>query len=169
MYGQNPDVIFDLFNEPRRASLPTEAGTWKFWKHGGDYDGYHFIGMEPLARYIRGLGARNLFWIEGPHTAGTLDEVVTHQITDAGPVEYAINHPGGLNAPAQPGRVVHPVRVGGREGPDDRHRVDQLFIHPRPAGRTHPPACRRSCTTWAATGMGLTRVDADPGRARRVR
>ena len=101
-YGQNPDVIFDLFNEPRRAVYPTEAGTWKFWKHGGDYHGHHFIGMEPLARYIRGLGARNLFWIEGPHTAGTLDQIVTHQITGAGPVEYTINHPGGPHAPHNP-------------------------------------------------------------------
>ncbi len=84
LYGHNPDVIFDLFNEPRRADFPTEAGTWKFWKHGGGYHGYHFIGMEPLALYIRGLGARNLFWIEGPHTAGTLDEVVSHQIPAPG-------------------------------------------------------------------------------------
>jgi Cellulase (glycosyl hydrolase family 5) len=97
LYGHNPDVIFDLFNEPRRADLPTDAGTWRFWKHGGGYHGYHFIGMEPLALYIRGLGARNLFWIEGPHTAGTLDEIVSHQITHAGPLEYGINHPGGVN------------------------------------------------------------------------
>ena len=95
LYGSNPDVIFDLFNEPRRADFPTEAGTWKFWKHGGTYHGYQFIGMQPLARYMRGLGARNLFWIEGPHTAGTLDEVVSHQITRAGPLEYGINHPAG--------------------------------------------------------------------------
>jgi hypothetical protein len=49
LYGHNPDVIFDLFNEPRRANYPTEAGRWKFWKHGGGYHGYQFIGMEPLA------------------------------------------------------------------------------------------------------------------------
>ncbi|MDX6335297.1 MAG: endoglucanase [Streptosporangiaceae bacterium] len=97
LYGHNPDVIFDLFNEPRRANYPTEAGTWKFWKHGGNYHGYQFIGMEPLALYVRSLGARNLFWIEGPHTAGTLDEIVSHQITHAGPLEYGINHPGGVN------------------------------------------------------------------------
>jgi hypothetical protein len=29
--------------------------------------------MEPLARYVRGLGAKHRFWIEGPHPAG-LDE-----------------------------------------------------------------------------------------------
>jgi hypothetical protein len=102
VYRSNPDVVFDLFNEPRRADYPTEAGTWKFWKHGGAYHGYHFIGMQPLARYIRGLGARNLFWIEGPHTAGTLDEVVSHQITGAGPLEYGINHPGGVNVRHNP-------------------------------------------------------------------
>lgn len=102
VYGSNPSVIFDLFNEPRRADFPTESGTWKFWKHGGAYHGYHFIGMQPLARYVRGLGARNLFWIEGPHTAGTLDMVVSHQITHAGPLEYGINHPGGVNAAHDP-------------------------------------------------------------------
>jgi hypothetical protein len=99
VYGSNPDVIFDLFNEPRRAVFPTEAGTWRFWKHGGVYKGHRFVGMEPLALYIRGLGARNLFWVEGPHTAGTLDQIVSHQITGAGAVEYAINHPGGPRAP----------------------------------------------------------------------
>ncbi|MGH3067051.1 MAG: cellulase family glycosylhydrolase [Streptosporangiaceae bacterium] len=102
LYGSSPDVIFDLFNEPRRADLPTEAGTWKFWKHGGAFHGYHFIGMQPLARYIRGLGARNLLWIEGPHTAGTLDEIISHQITRAGPLEYGINHPGGVNVRHNP-------------------------------------------------------------------
>jgi hypothetical protein len=107
VYGSNPDVIFDLFNEPRRAVYPTEAGTWKFWKHGGDYDGHPFIGMEPLARYVRGLGARNLFWVEGPHTAGTLDEIVSHQITGAGPVEYTINHPGGPAVPHNPAEWYH--------------------------------------------------------------
>jgi Cellulase (glycosyl hydrolase family 5) len=96
-YAKNPDVIFDLYNEPRRADFPTEAGTWRFWLHGGKYHGQRFIGLQPLARYIRGLGAKNLFWVEGPHTAGTLDQVVSHQITRAGPLEYAINHPGGVN------------------------------------------------------------------------
>ena len=98
LYGHNPDVIFDLFNEPRRANFPTEAGTWKFWKNGGSYHGYHFIGMQPLARYVRSLGARNLFVIEGIHTGGTLDEVISHQIVGAGPLEYGINHPGEVTA-----------------------------------------------------------------------
>jgi hypothetical protein len=98
LYGHNPDVIFDLFNEPRQANFSTEAGTWKFWKNGGRYHGYHFIGMQPLARYVRSLGARNLFVIEGIHTGGTLDEVISHQIVGAGPLEYGINHPGEVTA-----------------------------------------------------------------------
>jgi hypothetical protein len=98
LYGHNPDVIFDLFNEPRQANFSTEAGTWKFWKNGGSYHGYHFIGMQPLARYVRSLGARNLFVIEGIHTGGTLDEVISHQVVGAGPLEYGINHPGEVTA-----------------------------------------------------------------------
>ena len=151
VYGSNPDVVFDLFNEPRRADFPTEAGTWKFWKHGGTYHGYQFIGMQPLARYLRGLGARNLFWIEGPHTAGTLDEVISHQITRAGPLEYGINHPGGVNVAHNPGDWYPRFGYAAKQVPMTTPS-GRTTPRPAPAGRMPRRASRPSWATWPARG-----------------
>ena len=69
MYGHDPQVIFDLFNEPRTYSpgMPL-AQTWQLWHDGGVFRGVSYpFGMAQLARYVRStLGAQNLFWIEGP-------------------------------------------------------------------------------------------------------
>jgi len=109
VYGSNPDVIFDCSTSRGALSYPTEAGTWKFWKHGGDYDGHHFIGMEPLARYIRGLGLGTCSGSREPqHCWDAERNRQGHQITRAGPVEYAINHPGRAGRPTRRGRVGTP-------------------------------------------------------------
>lgn len=99
IYGNNTDVIFDLFNEPRRVGGDSDAAIWKYWRNGGTYQGTKYIGMQTLARYVRGLGSRNLFWIEGPRTGGTLQYVKKYQVTKAGPLEYGVNHPGGVTSP----------------------------------------------------------------------
>jgi len=69
VYGHDPQVIFDLFNEPR-TSVPSmsEATLWRLWLKGGTFQGVHYpFGMAALAAYVRNtLHARNLFWIEGP-------------------------------------------------------------------------------------------------------
>ncbi|MGI8449558.1 MAG: cellulase family glycosylhydrolase [Streptosporangiaceae bacterium] len=162
LYGHNPDVIFDLFNEPRRADYPTEAGTWKFWKHGGTYHGYHFIGMEPLALYIRGLGARNLFWIEGPRTAGTLDEVVSHQILRAGPLEYGINHPGGVNAPHDPADWYTRFGYAARQVPmTDTEWTN--YSSTRSCWANAPTSAPAFLSYLARKGMGLTAWTLVPG------
>jgi hypothetical protein len=162
LYGSNPDVIFDLFNEPRRAVYPTEAGTWKFWKHGGDYDGRQFVGMEPLALYVRGLGARNLFWIEGPHTAGTLDEIVSHQITNAGPVEYTINHPGGPDAPHNPAEWDR--RFGNAAGKVPMTDAEWTnYSSTRSCWANAPTSVPAFLAYLASKGMGLTAWTLTPG------
>jgi endoglucanase len=99
LYGNNPDIIFDLYNEPRRVGGSNEQAVWKYWLKGGSYRGTKFIGMQTLARYVRRIGSHNLFWIEGPHTGGSLQYVNRYQVTKAGPLEYGINHPGGVTAP----------------------------------------------------------------------
>jgi len=165
-YGQNPDVIFDLFNEPRRAVYPTEAGTWKFWKHGGGYEGHPFIGMEPLARYVRGLGARNLFWIEGRTPPGRW----TKSSTTRSPTPGRWSTRSTIRAGRTP-RTTRPSGTPGSGTPpgrsDDRRRVDQLFIDPvllgeRTDERPGVPALP------GQPRDGPDGVDADPGRARRV-
>ena len=99
LYGHNPDVIFDLYNEPRRVGAGSEKSIWKYWRNGGIYKGTKYIGMQTLASYLRRIGSRNLFWIEGPHTGGSLQYVQQYQVTKAGPLEYGVNHPGAVNSP----------------------------------------------------------------------
>jgi hypothetical protein len=99
IYGHNTDVIFDLYNEPRRVGAGNETSIWKYWRNGGKYKGTKFIGMQSLASYLRRIGSRNLFWIEGPHTGGSLQYIRRYQVTKAGPLEYGINHPGMVNSP----------------------------------------------------------------------
>ena len=69
VYGQDPQVVFDLFNEPRMYySGMSAALEWKLWLNGGNFLGANYpFGMAGLARYVRStLRAKNLFWIEGP-------------------------------------------------------------------------------------------------------
>ena len=72
IYGNNTDVIFDLYNEPRRVGGSSETAIWKYWKKGGTYQGTTYIGMQTLARYVRGLGSHNPLWIEARNTGGSL-------------------------------------------------------------------------------------------------
>ncbi|MBO0809883.1 MAG: cellulase family glycosylhydrolase [Actinobacteria bacterium] len=74
-YGHDPQVIFDLFNEP--------AGPWRIWHDR----------MERLARDIRRHGGRNLFWAEGSHRGGTLRGVPRLHLTGVGPVAYSEHRP----------------------------------------------------------------------------
>jgi len=162
LYGHNPDVIFDLFNEPRRTDFPTEAGTWKFWKHGGSYHGYRFIGMEPLALYVRSLGARNLFWIEGPRTAGTLDQVVSHQIVRAGPLEYGINHPGAVNVPHDPADWYTRFGYAAKQVPmTDTEWTN--YSSTRSCWKNAPKSAPAFLSYLARKGMGLTAWTLVPG------
>lgn len=102
IYGHDSHVVFDLFNEPRHILHSTTRQMWNRWLNGGTYGGRYWMGMQPLARYVRGLGVRNLFIVEGPQTAGTLAQVPTHQVTKAGPVMYGINHTGPVTSPHTP-------------------------------------------------------------------
>lgn len=101
-FKNQPNVIFDLFNEPsltessgpqrqtlsprlaplglhtksshlqRRAAKNTSAQTWNLWKWGGKVSGVNYIGMQTLVNQIRGYGVNNLIWVEGPNQAREL-------------------------------------------------------------------------------------------------
>jgi hypothetical protein len=94
-YQSDPQVVFDLFNEPR-VDTPDPAQTWRIWQGGGTYAGVSYLGMQDLADAVRAQGARNLIWIEGPYAATTLDSVRTYPVT-GGPFMYAIHHPRGAH------------------------------------------------------------------------
>jgi hypothetical protein len=94
VYRHDPQVIFDLFNEPRIPLTGSVSQDWQQWRNGvGPY-----LGMENLARYVRAQGAQNVFWAEGPAYSITFEgmERSGGLLTNVGPVVYAIHHPAGL-------------------------------------------------------------------------
>jgi hypothetical protein len=99
VYGSDPQMIFDLFNEPRmyHAGMPL-AEMWELWRDGGSFDGVTYpFGMAELAAYVRTtLGAHNLFWIEGPRYSSTFAGMVQEQaLLNVSNAVYAVHHPAG--------------------------------------------------------------------------
>jgi hypothetical protein len=99
VYGNDPQVIFDLFNEPRMYSAGmSQAREWRLWLDGGWYGGVHYpFGMARLAAYVRNtVGARNLFWIEGPDVSASFAGMVQQQaVLHVSGVVYSVHHPAG--------------------------------------------------------------------------
>jgi hypothetical protein len=95
VYGKDPQVVFDLFNEPH-VNAGSTAADWKAWQVGGTFNGTYYLGMQTLLNYVRADGATNLVWVEGPFTASTLAQVKSYPIT-GGPLMYAIHHPAGAH------------------------------------------------------------------------
>lgn len=100
-YGKDPQVIFDLFNEPRMyESGMSLAQEWKLWLNGGQLFGVDYpVGMAQLAAFVRTtLNAHNLFWIEGPRYsvsfAGMVREGAMLKVSG---VVYAVHHPAAPN------------------------------------------------------------------------
>lgn len=110
-YENDPNVIFDIFNEPRADACQhtaTHSGyNMKLWRNGGPgpcgSNQPAYQGMDAVAYHIRKLNkAANLLWVEGPGFAVTLaglDQAcqpspATCLITAGlGPVVYSIHHP----------------------------------------------------------------------------
>jgi hypothetical protein len=67
-YGRDPQVVLDVFNEPRVETGGTcgTARDWQFWQEGGTYRGTPYLGMQTLVTDVRRDGAANLLWVEGP-------------------------------------------------------------------------------------------------------
>jgi Cellulase (glycosyl hydrolase family 5) len=101
LYGNDPQVIFDLYNEPR-TSVPymSDATLWRLWLNGGTFKGVHYsFGMAALAAYVRyTVGARNLFWIEGPRYSLSFAGMIRyHALIHVSDVVYAIHHAQGAH------------------------------------------------------------------------
>ena len=95
-YSNNPDVVFDLFNEPR---VPDTPAGWALWRDGGTYRGVAYLGMQTVLSFIRDQGAANEVWADGLAGASTLDGVPGHLLS-GGPVIYSFHHPAGPHDPA---------------------------------------------------------------------
>ena len=174
IYGNNPQVIFDLFNEPRTyASGMSPAQEWKLWLDGGNFAGVTYpFGMAQLAGYVRNtLHAKNLFWVEGPRFSVSFAGMVRWgAVLKVSGVVYAVHHP---NAPhdksgwyADFGYLIatHLAPV-----------VDGEWTNYEPAPAAAPTTVPTSCWTDAPTtipeylaylaslGVGLNVYDLQPG------
>jgi hypothetical protein len=101
VYGNDPQVIFDLYNEPR-TSVPDmpPATLWRLWLDGGTFKQVHYaFGMAHLAAYVRyTVGARNLFWIEGPRYSLSFAGMLRyHALIHVSGVVYSIHHAQGAH------------------------------------------------------------------------
>jgi hypothetical protein len=174
VYGSDPQVIFDLFNEPRMysAGMPL-AQMWQLWLNGGSFDGVDYpFGMAQLAAYVRTtLGAHNLFWIEGPRYSSTFAGMVQQQaLLDVSDVVYAVHHPAGpADAASWDADFGYLVRTGVAPV------VDGEWTNYEPPPTALPTVTPSSC--WpdaptsvpefleylAANGIGLNAYTLQPG------
>lgn len=95
VYGTDPQVVFDLFNEPRISTGNTTLD-WQLWQRGGVFGGASYLGMQNVVNDLRSYGARNLIWVEGPYHASSLAKAASYPIT-GGPLMYAVHHPSGAH------------------------------------------------------------------------
>lgn len=132
-YGTDPQVIFDVFNEPKADACfaGLRAPNLALWRNGGTFTGcgqvkVAYVGMNTVVAYLRSIKAQNLLWVEGPDYADTLAglRTATASYLIADPlnrVVYSIHHPMlGVAAPPSAGTwwkefgylVNHPAAKG---------------------------------------------------------
>jgi cellulase (glycosyl hydrolase family 5) len=174
VYGSDPQVIFDLFNEQRMyyAGMPL-AQMWELWRDGGFFDGVTYpFGMAQLAAYVRTtLGAHNLFWIEGPRYSSTFAGMVLQQaLLNVSNVAYAVHHPTGpADAASWDADFGYLVRTGVAPVVDG----EWTNYEPPPTAlpTTTPSSCWADAPTsvpqflqyLAAYGIGLNAYTLQPG------
>ena len=152
LYANDPQVIFDLFNEPRMYSsgMP-QAQEWQLWLDGGLFQGvYYPFGMAQLAAYVRTiLGARNLFWIEGPNFSASFAGMVQqHALLHVSGVVYSLHHPAG-----QPGPTAWNDDFGYLATDGVAPVVDGEWTNYEPAPTKSPTSQPTSCWSNAPTAV----------------
>jgi hypothetical protein len=152
IYGDDPQVIFDLFNEPRMYSAGmSQAQEWHLWLDGGLYQGvYYPFGMAQLAAYVRTtMGAHNLFWIEGPNFSASFAGMIQqHALLHVSGVVYALHHPGG-----QPGPTAWNDDFGYLVTEGIAPVVDGEWTNYEPTPTTDPTPQPTSCWSDAPTAV----------------
>ncbi len=100
IYGNQPGVMFDLFNEPRAARVQMGPGQgprnlawiWNTWLNGGSGLGYTYVGEQQLVNLIRYHHWNNIIWVEGPLFDDALGQYQSYPIA-ANNLVLSIHHP----------------------------------------------------------------------------
>jgi hypothetical protein len=107
-YGNDANVIIDVFNEPRPLAATSVRQYMKLWKDGGRYQGTTYLGHQRLAEMLRADGySTNMLWVEPPGNAG-LAGLLPPAGTPAGAAGQAggsarVQNEAALKATADPG------------------------------------------------------------------
>jgi len=94
-FHSDPDVLFDLFNEPNLGNGPTTDSEWNIWAHGGvvsssSGQSVEVVGLDELARTIRNAGAVTQPLVAEAVNVDDLTGVTRHLLDDAN-VVYSIH------------------------------------------------------------------------------
>ncbi len=76
-FGNDPAVLFDLFNEPHDIS-------WSVWRNGGNTGSFNTPGFQNLLTTIRNTGANNAIIVGGLGWSFDLTGVAGNSLTDTG-------------------------------------------------------------------------------------
>jgi Cellulase (glycosyl hydrolase family 5) len=164
VYGHDPQVIFDLYNEPR-TSVPymPDSTLWRLWLNGGTFKHVHYaFGMAYLARYVRSVaGAHNLFWIEGPRYSLSFEGMIRyHALIHVSGIVYSVHHAQGAhNAAAWYAAFGYLVADG--IAPVVDGEFTNYEPHPNPALDLTPGYCWTNAPTAVPaffrylTGLGI--------------
>jgi hypothetical protein len=90
-YASSPNVIFELYNEPRVGTYMPQAADWTTWLSGGTSSGFTVVGMQDLYDTVRAAGANNIVIIGGLNWAFDLTGVTSHAVSGTN-IVYA-THP----------------------------------------------------------------------------
>jgi Cellulase (glycosyl hydrolase family 5) len=174
IYGKDPQVIFDLFNEPRMYHLTMSlAEKWHLWLDGGEFAGVFYpIGMAQLAEYVRDtLHARNLFWIEGPrYSLGFAGMVSEGAAVHVSGIVYAAHHTiGSINPNVWYAEFGYLVATG--VGPVVDGEWTNYEPYPQKSYRPAPGSCWPDAVTMipaylqylSSHGIGLDAYQLQPG------
>ena len=179
-YGNDPQVIFDLYNEPR-TSVPymPDSTLWRLWLNGGTFKHVHYaFGMAALAAYVRyTAGARNLFWIEGPRYSLSFEGMIRyHALIHVSGVVYAIHHAQGQHDVAAWNAAFGYLVTDGI-APVVNGEFTNYEPHPNPAIDLIPGYCWPNAPTavplylhyLTSLGIGMSAYQLVPGLADQFR
>lgn len=83
-FRSDPNVIFDLYNEPYPDSNQDTTAAWTCWRDGGSCSGvgYTAAGMQELVDTVRATGADNVIMLGGIQYADALDGWLSNEPSD---------------------------------------------------------------------------------------
>ncbi len=79
-YKNEPQVLFELYNEPKIGGYSPQPANWDTWLNGGQSSGFTVHGMQELYTHVRNAGANNLVIVGGLSWSFDLSGLSSHAL-----------------------------------------------------------------------------------------